>query len=116
MLCQGAWGHGIAIFGGNVNVAQWKTRWAMTNYTLDDAPPIHGVVFAFVLVYLWGTSGSCQHGANSHFSGGFQVLVQCTKISFRRGGGGMCMLFEICEKRPFQKCMGWGGGGRWSQF
>ena len=19
------------------------------------------------------------------------------------------MLFEICEKRPFQKCMGWGG-------
>ena len=26
------------------------------------------------------------------------------------GGGGMCMLFEICEKRPFQKGMGWGGG------
>ena len=23
----------------------------------------------------------------------------------------MCMLFEICEKRPFQKCMGWGGVG-----
>ena len=23
----------------------------------------------------------------------------------------MCMFFEICEKRPFQKCMGWGGGG-----
>ena len=21
------------------------------------------------------------------------------------------MLFEICEKRPFQKCMGWGGIG-----
>ena len=21
----------------------------------------------------------------------------------------MCMLFEICEKRPFQKCMGWEG-------
>ena len=20
------------------------------------------------------------------------------------------ILFEICEKRPFQKCMGWGGG------
>ena len=30
----------------------------------------------------------------------------------------MCILFEICEKRLFQKCMGWrgGGGGRWSQF
>ena len=27
------------------------------------------------------------------------------------GGGGMCILFEICEKRPFQKCMGWGGIG-----
>ena len=30
---------------------------------------------------------------------------------FRSIGGGMCMLFEICEKRPFQKCMGWGGIG-----
>ena len=36
-------------------------------------------------------------------------------LKFRSVGGGMCMLFEICEKRPFQKCMGW-GGGRWSQF
>ena len=27
-------------------------------------------------------------------------------------GGGICILFEICVKRPFQKCMGWGGGGR----
>ena len=23
----------------------------------------------------------------------------------------MCILFEICQKRPFQKCMGWGRGG-----
>ena len=23
----------------------------------------------------------------------------------------MCILFEICEKRPFQRCMGWVGGG-----
>ena len=29
---------------------------------------------------------------------------------FRSVGGAMCMLFEICEKRPFQKCMDWGGG------
>ena len=29
----------------------------------------------------------------------------------RHLGGGMCILFEICEKRPFQKCMGWGGIG-----
>ena len=25
---------------------------------------------------------------------------------FRWGWGGICILFEICEKRPFQKCMG----------
>ena len=25
---------------------------------------------------------------------------------FRSVGGGMCILFEICENRPFQKCMG----------
>ena len=25
---------------------------------------------------------------------------------FHSVGGGMCILFEICEKRPFQKCMG----------
>ena len=25
-------------------------------------------------------------------------------------GGGVCILFEICEKRPFQKCMSWVGG------
>ena len=31
--------------------------------------------------------------------------------------GGMCILFEICQKIPFQKCMRWGGGGvRWSHF
>ena len=27
----------------------------------------------------------------------------------------MCILFEICKKTPFQKCMGWGGGGGFSQ-
>ena len=43
------------------------------------------------------------------FSEIFQFLVQCTKMLLPRGGG-MCMLFEICEKRLFQKCMGWGGG------
>ena len=49
-------------------------------------------------------------GANTEqirfFSGFSQFFVQCTKISSCRGGGGMCILFEICEKRPFQKCMG----------
>ena len=44
------------------------------------------------------------------FTGFFELLVQCAKIPSRGGGGGMCILFEICEKRPFQKCMGRGGG------
>ena len=43
------------------------------------------------------------------------LTVPSNALKFRSIGGGMCMLFEICEKRPFQKCMGW-GGGRWSQF
>ena len=29
--------------------------------------------------------------------------------NFRPSWGGMCILFEICEKRSFQKCMGGGG-------
>ena len=44
-----------------------------------------------------------------------ELFVQCAKISSLWGGMGT--FFEICEKRPFQKCMGWGGGGgRWSHF
>ena len=43
------------------------------------------------------------------FPGVFELLVQCAKIS-SLWVGGMCILFEICEKRPFQKCMGGGGG------
>ena len=35
------------------------------------------------------------------FGGGFGTRSLC-------GGGRMCILFEICEKRPLQKCMGWG--------
>ena len=41
----------------------------------------------------------------------FQTLLNfwsnAPKCRYLRGG--MCMLFEICEKRPFQKCMGRGG-------
>ena len=29
----------------------------------------------------------------------------------RHLGGGMCILFEICKKTPFHKCMGFGGRG-----
>ena len=43
------------------------------------------------------------------FQGFLNFLSKAPK--FHSVGGGMCMLFEICEKRPFQKCMGWGGIG-----
>ena len=50
-------------------------------------------VFTFFQTFLnfWSNAPKCRH------LGG--------------GGGGMCMLFEICEKTSFQKCMGWGGIG-----
>ena len=67
-----------------------------------------------------GYPGVCLHISLRHsvyanteqihiFPGFSQLLVQCTKMSLPWGG--MCMLFEICEKRPFQKCMGWEGIG-----
>ena len=40
------------------------------------------------------------------FPGVFELFVRCTKISFPWGGGVCVYFFEICEKRPFQKCMG----------
>ena len=47
------------------------------------------------------------------FRGFFKFWSNAPNFRSVGGGGGMCMLFEICEKRLFQKCMGWGGG---SQF
>ena len=35
----------------------------------------------------------------------------CSQRTLVPWGGGICILFEICVKRPFQKCMGWGGIG-----
>ena len=62
------------------------------------------------IIYLSGTFVLCQHGANSHFFRFFSTfgLMHQNVVPL---GGGMCILFEICEKRPFQKCMGWGGIG-----
>ena len=39
-----------------------------------------------------------------YFQGFLHFSARAPK--FRFVGGGMCILFEICEKRPFQKCMG----------
>ena len=61
--------------------------------------------------YLSGTFIPCQQGAISHFfrfSSTFGLMHQNVVTL---GGGGMCMLFGICEKRPFQKCIGLGGVG-----
>ena len=76
--------------------------------------PANGGIVCLVS-YLFGTSISCQHGAFSQFFRLFSTfgLMHQNVVTL---GGGMCMLFEICEKTPFQKCMGLGGGGRWSQF
>ena len=43
------------------------------------------------------------------FLGFMNFWSNAPKFRFVGGGG---ILFEICEKRPFQKCMGWGGGVR----
>ena len=71
------------------------------------------VVTVFFMLCMHISRGHSFHANTEqirNFSGFSHVLVQCTKVSFHRGGG-MCMLFEICEKRPFQKCMGSGGVG-----
>ena len=62
-------------------------------------------------------------GGKHNIAMGIQFLPTRSKFTFfqvffnfwsnapkcRYLGGGMCMLFEIYEKRPFQKCMGWEG-------
>ena len=59
--------------------------------------------------YLSGTSVSCQHGAFSHFFRLFSTFGLMHQNVVTLGGGFLCMLFEICEKTLFQKCLGWGG-------
>ena len=56
--------------------------------------------------YLSGTFITCQHGANSHLFRVFSFFCPMHQ-NFVRRVGGMCLLFEICEKRAFRKCMGW---------
>ena len=50
-----------------------------------------------------GCSSECANSVGfGTFSRISELLVQCAKIS-------LGILFEICEKRPFQKCLGQGG-------
>ena len=60
--------------------------------------------------YLSGTFVVRQHGGFWHFFLGF-VNFWSNAPKIRPIGGAMCIPFEMCEKRPFQKCMGQGGGG-----
>ena len=65
--------------------------------------------------YLLGTFIRCQHRANSHFFRVFSTFGLMDQ-NVVPGGGGYVYAFQNLEKRLFQKCMGLGGGGRWSQF
>ena len=75
---------------------------------LAPLPPTQGIMALAEYAYLSGTSVLCQHGAFSHFFRLFSTfgVMHQNVVTL---GGGMCMLFEICGKTPFQKCMGWGG-------
>ena len=69
---------------------------------------LHGV---YCRAYLSGTFRTCQLRGLWHFSAFSTSFASMCKhvITWGGGGGGMCILFEICKKTPFQKCMGWGG-------
>ena len=63
--------------------------------------------------YLSGTSGSCQHGAFSHFFRLFSTfgVMHQNVVTL----GGVCVCFsKSVGKRRFRNV--WVGGGRWSQF
>ena len=73
----------------NAAVGAFRVKWAAIS--LGD---IHNMPTFWVLA-LFGIYSFCFH------------VQTCRHL----GGGGMCILFEICKKTPFQKCMGWGRGG-----
>ena len=60
-------------------------------------------------IYLSGSFIVRQHGGFWHFSWVLWTFGPMRQ-NFIPLGGGMCILFEICEKEPFQKIMGWVGG------
>ena len=91
---------------------------------------VHTGVTLYLLLLGKGLGSSCAREDQAHLSGWvaislwdirsmptrsvftfFQTFLNFwrTAPKCRHLGGGMCMLFEICGKTPFQKCMGWGG-------
>ena len=54
----------------------------------------------------WGQSLCANSVGFGIFPGVFELFVRCAKILFPSGGVCVYIFFEICEKRPFQKCMG----------
>ena len=59
--------------------------------------------------YLSGTFITFQLCGFWHFSVVSATFASACKHVVTGGGGGMCILFEICMKTLFQKCMGLGG-------
>ena len=64
----------------------------------------------YIYIYLSGTFRTCQLSGFWHFSALSTTFASVCKHVVTWGGG-MCILFEICKKTPFQKCMGLGGRG-----
>ena len=94
------------------------TKWCQLYCALDCAMFMgrRGVCTSFVATSVCSLGDIQFMPTRSEFAifrGFFKFWSNAPK--FRSVGGGVCMLFEICEKRPFQKCMVWGGGRR-SQF
>ena len=70
-------------------------------------------IYIYIYIYLSGTSGSCQHGAFSHFFRLFSTfgVMHQNVVTL----GGVCVCFsKSVGKRRFRNV--WVGGGRWSQF
>ena len=73
----------------------------------------HTYIHTKIYIYLSGTSGSCQHGAFSHFFRLFSTfgVMHQNVVTL----GGVCVCFsKSVGKRRFRNV--WVGGGRWSQF
>ena len=64
-------------------------------------------IYIYIYISLWDIRSMPTRSVFTFFQTFLNFWRNAPKC--RHLGGGMCMLFEICGKRPFQKCMGWGG-------
>ena len=74
----------ISSLGGLLmSCAAWVTMGLISLWDIRSLPTRSVFTFFQTFLNFWSNAPKCRHL-----------------------GGGMCMLFEICEKTPFQKCMG----------